>query len=169
MVTIRTARVEDATVLAAAERETARTPGYLVSRPHELRPEAFAAKIAAVASSGRYVVAEEGGRIVGHAILEPMSLEAIAHVYRLTIVVHPGQTRRGYGAEIMKDLLSWAAPNPKVGKIELLVRAVNAAAIALYRNCGFVEEGRFKGHVRLEDGTFIDDLAMAWFPPNRKS
>lgn len=164
MVKIRMAVVEDAPVLAAAEAETARTPGYLVSRPRELRPAAFAAKIAAVASIGRYVVAEEEGRIVGHAILEPMSLEAIAHVYRLTIVVHPGQTRRGHGAAIMKDLLAWAAANPKVGKIELLVRAVNAAAIALYRNCGFVEEGRFRDHIRLEDGTFIDDVAMAWFP-----
>jgi len=168
MVSIRPARVEDAPILAAAEKETARTPGYLVSRPHELRPEAFAAKIAALATSGRYIVAEEDGRIVGHAILEPMSLEAIAHVYRLTIVVHPGQTRRGHGAVIMKDLLGWAASSPKVGKIELLVRAVNAAAIALYRNCGFVEEGRFKDRIRLEDGTFIDDVAMAWFPPNRK-
>jgi len=168
-VKIRPARVEDAEILCAAEVETARTPGRLVSRPHELKPEAFASRIAEVRDKGRYVVAEENGRPVGHAVLEPMSLERVAHVQRLTIVVHPGHHRRGVGAALMRDLVDWATGNPAVGKIELLVRAVNAGAIELYRKFGFVEEGRLKNRIRLEDGSHIDDVAMAWFPPMRKS
>jgi ribosomal protein S18 acetylase RimI-like enzyme len=167
VVTVRPARVEDAAILCAAEVETARTPGRLVSRPHELKPEAFAARIAELRSRGRYVVAEENGRPVGHAVLEPMPLERIAHVQRLTIVVHPGHQRKGVGSALMKDLVEWAAGNPAVGKIELWVRAVNEGAIELYRKFGFVEEGRFRKRIRLEDGTHLDDVAMAWFPVNR--
>jgi ribosomal protein S18 acetylase RimI-like enzyme len=166
-VVIRPARVEDAPVLCAAEVETAKTPGKLVSRPHEFKVESFASKIADLQARGRYVVAEENGKPVGHAVLEPMGLERLAHVHRLTIVVHPGHLRRGVGTALMKDLVDWAAGNPAVGKIELLVRAVNPGAIDLYKKVGFVEEGRLKNRIRLEDGTHIDDVAMAWFPPDR--
>ena len=151
-------------MICAAEVETARTPGKLVSHPHELKVESFAAKIAELQARGRYVVAEEDGRPVGHAVLEPMSLERLAHVVRLTIVVHPGFERRGVGTALMKDLVDWASANPSVGKIELLVRASNEAAIALYRKFGFVEEGRLIKRLKLEDGSYLDDVAMGWFP-----
>ena len=169
MLTIRVACVEDAETLCAAEVETAHTPGRLVSRPHELKPEAFGARIAELRDRGRYIVAEENGRPVGHAVLEPMSLERLAHVFRLTIVVHPGQLRGGVGTALMKDLIDWATANPAVGKIELLVRAINSGAIDLYRKFEFVEEGRLVKRLKFEDGSYLDDVAMAWFPPNRMS
>jgi len=53
---IREARPDDAPVLLAAEKETARTPGLLVSRPHELTLQAFEQKIAELAQRGRYIV-----------------------------------------------------------------------------------------------------------------
>ena len=93
-----------------------------------------------------------------------MALQATAHVFRLTIVVHPGYLGEGIGAELMRDLLAWAEQTQRVGKIELLVRATNARAIRLYTKLGFVEEGRFRNRVRLPDDSFVDDLAMAWFP-----
>jgi ribosomal protein S18 acetylase RimI-like enzyme len=96
--------------------------------------------------------------------LEPMGLQATSHVFRLTVVVHPGYLDRGIGAELMRDLLEWAEQTPRVGKIELLVRATNERAIRLYSKLGFVEEGRFRNRVRLQDGSFVDDIAMAWFP-----
>ena len=126
--------------------------------------EAFERKIVELAAIGRYIVAETDGQVVGHALLDPMSLEAIAHVFRLTIVVHPGFLGRGIGAALMRDLLDWAAQTRRVEKIELLVRATNERAIRLYAKLGFVEEGRLKRRVRLADGGFIDDVTMAWFP-----
>jgi len=161
---IRKAVVEDAANLVSAEQETSRTPGLLVSRPHELTRVAFEQKIVELGPSGRYVVAEKDGKIVGHALLEPMGLQAIAHVFRLTIVVHPGYLGEGIGTALMRDLLDWAEQTPRVGKIELLVRASNARAIRLYSKLGFVEEGRFRKRVRLPDGSFVDDISMAWFP-----
>jgi RimJ/RimL family protein N-acetyltransferase len=165
-VTIRAAHVDDAPALAAAERETARTPGLLRSLPHELREEAFAERIAALESvnhRGRYVVAVDSrNQAVGHALLEPMALAQSAHVFRLTIVVHPGHTDRGVGRALMNDLLAWASRDPRVEKIELLVRATNERAIHLYRSLGFVEEGRLSRVVKIDAMTYIDDLTMAW-------
>ena len=135
-----------------------------MSCPDELTRAAFEQKFVELGASGCYVVAEKDRKIVGHALLEPMGLKAIAHVFRLTIVVHPGYLGEGIGAALMRDLLDWAEQTPRVGKIELLVRATNRRAIHLYTKLGFVEEGRFKNRVRLPDGSFVDDIGMAWFP-----
>jgi len=96
MVRIRPGTVEDAALLWQAEVETARTAGRLVSRPHELLLEAFQMTLRELGPRGCYVVAVEEEEMSGHAVLEPMSLEALQHVYRLTIVVHPGRTGRLY-------------------------------------------------------------------------
>jgi putative acetyltransferase len=167
MVRIRPGTVEDAPLLWKAEVETARTPGRLVSRPHELLLEAFEAKLRELGPRGCYVVAVDDEEISGHAFLEPMSLEAVQHVYRLTIVVHPGRTGRGVGAALLTHLQHWAASLADVRKVELLVRDGNPDAIRLYQRLGFGEEGRFRDRIRLPDGTFVDDIAMAWFPPKR--
>jgi RimJ/RimL family protein N-acetyltransferase len=161
---IRAARNEDAAILAAVERATAETPGLLVSRPSELVLESFEKKIVDLSKVGRYIVAEKDGKIVGHALLDPMPLEAISHVFRLTIVVHPGFLGQGIGISLMRDLMEWANQSPPVKKIELLVRATNARAIHLYSKLGFIEEGRFRNRVRLPDDELVDDIAMAWFP-----
>ena len=57
---IRDARIEDANILAAAEREIAKVPGRLASRPHELKDEAFREKISTLIKSdtGKYIVNE---------------------------------------------------------------------------------------------------------------
>ncbi len=65
---------------------------------------------------------------------------------------------------LLQHIQSWAAGRPGLHKIELLVRATNAAAIRLYTRLGFREEGILRDRVRLPDGKFVDDLAMAWFP-----
>jgi putative acetyltransferase len=161
---IRVARIEDAAVLTKAEQDTAQIPGLLVSRPHELTTESLAARITELATLGRYIVAENNQRIIGHALLDPMRLEATAHVFRVTIVVHPGFHNRGVGEALMRDLLNWARQAAHLEKIELLVRATNERAIRLYSRMGFIEEGRFRKRMRLVNGGFVDDLAMAWFP-----
>jgi len=163
---IRLAMPADAAVIAATERATAATPGLLVGRPGEIPPEAYAEKIRRLESKGRYLVAEQDGVVVGHAFLEPFEMIANAHVFRLTVVVAPGHVGRGIGRALLGDLLAWAAEDPRVGKVELHVRATNERARRLYRALGFVEEGRFRNRVRLPDGSFVDDIAMAWLSPD---
>jgi RimJ/RimL family protein N-acetyltransferase len=163
---IRNALITDAVVLCNAERETARTPGLLISRPSEFSCKSFEDKIDALTRKGLYVVAERSGLVVGHALLEPYSLEALAHVFSLTIVVHPNNLRQGVGQALMTALLEWARAQPGLLKIELRVRETNSRARRLYEKFGFVEEGRLQKRIMLPDGTFIADITMAWFAPN---
>jgi len=167
MLQIRVATQADASAIWQAEVETAAIPGHLVSRPGELALKSFEIKIRDLASCGRFVVAEHGEVLRGHALLEPMPLEAVRHVSRLTVVVHPGHTGQGVGTALVSYLQNHVDRDPKVHKIELLVRASNTSAIRLYRRLGFIEEGRLAQRVRLPDGTFLDDLAMAWFPTSK--
>lgn len=159
---IRKARTDDAAILCAAERETARESGRLVSRPHELVEQAFAARIAALEGAGGYLVAERDGAVVAHAILEPVSpLAGHAHVRVLTIVVHAGFTQQGIGSALMQALIDQARRHG-VERIELRVRDGNVAALRLYRKFGFIEEGRSRRRIRLADGACLDDICMAW-------
>ncbi|MBI5493860.1 MAG: GNAT family N-acetyltransferase [Deltaproteobacteria bacterium] len=159
---IRPATLQDAPALAATEREIARTPGLLASRPHELSDGKFAAKIAelATAEGGRYLVAEMDGAIVGHAMLDPLALEVTRHVVQLTLAVHPGWQGKGIGKALLTALLAWARAAPGVEKVELRARSGNAVALALYQKLGFVEEGRLQRRIRLGPGQYLDDIAM---------
>ena len=166
-ITIRQALASDASSLYEAERETSRTPGLLVSRPHEFNRDAFERKINALKDHGLYLVAQCNGQAVGHAYLEPLGLEALAHVMSLTIVVHPGYVEQGVGHALMTRLLEWAGSQSTLLKVELRVREVNHRAIRLYQKFGFVEEGRLQNRIRLPDGALIADLTMAWFAPDK--
>ena len=161
---IRTAIPADAAAIAAAEAVTQRTPGLLVAWPDEIPLDAYREKIAKLAERGRYIVAEQNGAIVGHAFLDPMPMHANAHVFQLTIAAHPDHLARGIGTALLRDLLDWAQHDPRVGKVELNVRAGNLRAQKLYRSMGFVEEARFRRRVQRSDDVFEDDLGMAWFP-----
>ena len=162
MIEIRKAQIQDAAVLADAEQKIAATPGFLASRPYELKTEAFQKKIETLSNlpNGIYIVGISDDKIVGHALLEPMSLEAISHVVRLTIAIHPGYEERGLGEMMLSYLIEWAKAAPSVEKIELNVRAVNLRAIRLYQKLGFNLEGRIRNRMKMPDASFMDDLEM---------
>jgi len=165
---VRRARPEDAPVLAAAEREIARVPGQLASRPDEIDEGAVRRMIVDFDERrlGVYLVAEGPGGVVGHAYLEPLSLAVTSHVVRLLIAVHAGHQGQGVGRALMNELLAWARSSPHVEKVELQVRSSNDRAIALYRSLGFVEEGRKTRRLKVGPGAYIDDLYMAlWVGP----
>ena len=159
---IRSARVDDAHVLAQAERTIAATPGLLVSLPAELTDERFAQKIAALdgADNGHYLVAETAGELVGHGMLDPLPLAAVRHVVHLTLAVHPGWQGRGVGRALLERLIEWASAAPAVEKIELNVRSTNTQAQTLYRKLGFTEIGRWQRRVKVAPGQYVDDVAM---------
>lgn len=165
---IREARPEDAALLAEAEREIARIPGRLASRPDEIHDDAVRQMILHLNDRGHglYLVAERAGVAVGHAFLEPLPLAVTAHVVRLTIAVHEGHQGQGVGKALMNDLLRWARSDVRVEKVELQVRSSNEPAMALYRSLGFVEEGRKTRRLKIGPNRYIDDVYMAmWVGP----
>lgn len=161
--TIRAARVDDAPILAAAERQVARVPGRLASRPEELRDESFRDRIAQLADNeaALYVVVEGEQGIVGHAVVEPHKLANVSHVVFLTIVIHEGHQGQGLGRRLMEHVIAWARANPRVEKFELQVRSSNTRAIRLYQSLGFVEEGRKTRRLKYGAGDYQDDVYMA--------
>ena len=165
LLTIRPARIEDAPLLAEAERTIAAEPGFLASRPEELTDERLAQKIAALnrTENGCYRVAETAGQIVGHGMLDPLPLAAIRHVVHLTFVAHPGWQGMGVGRELLSSLIRHRAKAaPSVEKIELHVRSSNEAQ-ALYRRMGFTEIGRWRRRIKVGPGQYLDDVAMELF------
>jgi len=101
-------------------------------------------------------------QILGHLLLDPLTLAANAHICTLTVVVYPPWQNTGIGTQLMQHATQWAQTNSCVEKIELLVRSSNDRALALYRSMGFHEEGRIGKRLKLADG-YEDDIAMALF------
>lgn len=160
--TLREARVEDAPALVKAEKEIAKMPGFLVSRPSELIQELFESTIIEcnVDHAGKYLVAEKDQKIIAHGFLQPLGLKAISHVVTLTLVVHEGFQGNGIGKAILQDLITWAKSSDKVDKIQINVRESNEKAIGLYKKLGFTQEGRLLKKIKISDDYYLDDLVL---------
>ncbi|HVJ63793.1 MAG TPA: GNAT family N-acetyltransferase [Bdellovibrionota bacterium] len=162
---IRSARESDAAPLCEAERYWASQGGYLISQPEELLVDAFSKKIHSLTHhpNAQYVVLEnEHHQLLGHALLEPLLLKALAHTVRLSIVIHYGNEGKGLGGVLLKHLIDWAKGHQNIEKVELLVRATNHRAIQLYESFGFLEEGRHRKRVKVGN-LYLDDIAMGLF------
>ena len=105
------------------------------------------------------VCAELDGRVVGHAGLMAKTPRR-AHIGAIGISVHDAFQGRGVGAALLAALVECADGSLGLRRLELTVFVDNAAAIALYRRFGFVEEGRSRGYA-MRDGQLADVLHMA--------
>jgi RimJ/RimL family protein N-acetyltransferase len=81
------------------------------------------------------------------------------HVAELAIIVSNKERGMGIGRSMVATAVDWCRV-VRVAKIELSVFPDNAGAIALYRRCGFVDEGLRRAAIRLPDGEH-DLLLMA--------
>lgn len=160
---IRKATPNDANSIAEAQRQIAKIPGQLASRPEEIKDENIKAKITEMSQSDRglFVVMEVDEQIVGHALLEPHKLAVTSHVVVLTLVINEGFQGNGFGRRMMNYLVDWAKQNKNVEKFELHVRSANTRAIELYKSLGFVEEGRKTKQIKIGPGNYMDNIYMA--------
>ena len=157
---IRNAVESDAPALADAERAiSSDVEGLLLASPGEIPVEAYRATIAKLHHRGLYVVAESAGALVGHLLVQPLSLRSIQHVGSLTVVVHPGNSGKGIGRRLVEYAVDWSFRSEWITKLELRVRATNTRAISLYEACGFQLEGTLQNHVRISTG-YVDELCM---------
>jgi len=82
------------------------------------------------------------------------------------MLVERGWRSRGVGSALVQAAVDWARGRG-LHKLCLEVFAHNAAAIALYRKSGFIEEGRRVKQYRRADGQLWDSIVMglALWPP----
>ena len=74
----------------------------------------------------------------------------------LTLAVHPGHRRRGYG----RALVEAAAAALDAEAMFLEVASDNTAAIALYRHAGFIEVGKRRAYYARASGPAVDALVL---------
>ena len=105
------------------------------------------------------IVAELEERIVGLAGLHRHKGRR-QHAADLGMSVHDDYRRRGIGKALLEALMEAADRWLGISRIELTVFTDNEAAIALYRNGGFVTEGVLKSYA-FRDGAYADVFTMA--------
>ena len=66
---------------------------------------------------------------------------------------------QGYGTDAILTLLRFAFDEMNLNRVDLTVHDDNARAIACYKKCGFVEEGRLRQD-RYKGGVYHDTLVM---------
>ncbi len=145
----------------------------LVARSDEVVPAGISRQIEAAraASNSIFLVAvvpTEAGdddEVTGLILLEGAPLMRLFDVARVTMAVTPSHRGNGVGRALMQYAMECADAAGQIRKIELLTRANNERAIRLYTSLGFVEEGRLRARLRLDDGSYVDDVCMARFRP----
>ena len=108
-----------------------------------------------------HYVCEDGGQIIGWAVITPYSRQTMTHVGGLGMGVVPERRGQGLGRKLLEAVLADAW---KVGlkRIELEVFTDNHSAIALYQSVGFETEG-IKKYARYHRDAFQDIAVMAQY------
>jgi putative acetyltransferase len=107
------------------------------------------------------LVAEaEDGSIIGRLSIARDQHPASKHVADLGLMVAKQHRRQGIGRALLEAAVDWAR-GAGVLKLELHVFPHNRAAIALYEQFGFVQEGYRKRHYR-QGGEYMDAILMAY-------
>jgi ribosomal protein S18 acetylase RimI-like enzyme len=106
-----------------------------------------------------YVAVAGDGAVVGWCDLRPKAAATLRHSAVLGMGVVPEVRGRGVGTRMLAATLAGADARG-LRRAELVVRADNHAAIALYRRFGFVEEGRCRQYLQVH-GEDHDALLMA--------
>jgi RimJ/RimL family protein N-acetyltransferase len=162
---LRHAHPEDSEPLAAlyaavrAEGRWLVTPSNAISAPSE----AFFIAELIRADETAVVVAEADGTIVGNALVMTDRDVSSRHVGVLSVTVADGWRDVGLGTALVAATQEWVRDR-HLTRLALSVFPDNARAIAVYARAGFVREGVRRRQYRQPDGTYRDELLMAWFP-----
>jgi len=112
-----------------------------------------------LAAGNPQFVAVEDRRVVGWCDVTRRPHATLRHCGVLGMGVAATHRGRGIGAALLGATLERCAAC-RITRVELVVRADNAAAIALYRRHGFELEGRLRGYLIVDDQP-QDALQMA--------
>ena len=101
--------------------------------------------------------------VAGTEIVGSLHVEASRHGFgEIGMAVAREWRGRGVGSALLAAAIEWSRERG-LHKLSLGVFAHNAAAIALYRKFGFVEEGRRVKHYRRASGELWDSIEMGLF------
>ena len=149
---VRPASAGDARAMAQIFAEVAQERDGIATEPPvdiDERAEQFAR------SAAGSVVALAGDRVIGM-----IHVEVSRHGFgEFGMLVGRDWRGRGVGSALVRAAIDWSR-SQGLHKLCLEVFAHNAAGIAMYRKCGFVEEGRRVKQYRRANGELWDAILM---------
>ncbi|MEN3008175.1 GNAT family N-acetyltransferase [Pseudothermotoga sp.] len=158
---IRWVRLSDAPQLVVFKKTVTSESPFLITYPDEVE-DVFEARrfISIYLTDDRriFLVAEQGGQIVGMITLAGSAKRKVLHKAELGISVRKSHWGKGIGSALMSEALK-IAKQKGFKKIQLEVMENNERAIKLYQKFGFEIEGRKKKAVCM-DGKYLDLLVM---------
>jgi RimJ/RimL family protein N-acetyltransferase len=143
---------------AAIERNYGRHVQTREMTPAEARAWYERQQARAADPSRRYWLIEAEGRLVGGAGLDSIK-ETDRKAHFVIGMFAPSHMGHGLGTEATRLVLDHAFRSMNLNRLDLRVLAFNDGAIASYRKCGFVHEGRERESCWL-DGQWYDDIIM---------
>lgn len=106
-----------------------------------------------------FLLAFRDGTLAGFAALSGYTRPKVAHGAELSMGVKKAYWGLGIAKELLKAAIDWAASSGAVSKINLLVRTDNTPAINLYKNLGFVIEGKLTRDFKI-NGVYYESYYM---------
>ena len=101
--------------------------------------------------------------IIENEFIGIIRFDQIDHANRSVRVgcdITPAERGKGYGTKVYRAMLDYCFRQANFHKLWLLVLEDNEVGRRLYKNVGFVEEGRMRGHV-WRDGRWKDYVVMS--------
>ena len=166
----RTADIDDIIRIKTLYKDVARREGGIARLEHEITDDYIESFLKKSLATGLIIVAEhpdEPERLIAEIHAYKTGINVFAHVLGdLTLVVHPAFQGKKIGRTIFTIFLEEIARNrPDVGKVELIARESNRAAIELYQSLGFMIEGRLEMRIKTPEGSYEADIPMGWQNP----
>ncbi|WP_211747457.1 GNAT family N-acetyltransferase [Paenibacillus sp. Marseille-Q4541] len=110
---------------------------------------------------GNQLIALDHTNLCGYiGFKSPTPLHSNNHVLEIHIAVHPAYQKQGVGTSLMDSMIKYAR-SQGIRKLRLRVLSSNLSALAFYKKCGFVEEGRLQSEFYIS-GQFVDDILMRY-------
>ncbi|MGM0864517.1 MAG: N-acetyltransferase family protein [Bacillota bacterium] len=165
---IRNVKLEDAEVLLDIESSVISEGKYfiVVSEEAEKKPlQEEKERIQSILDNIKetLIIAEVNGVVVGSIEFRSQNRKRLSHTGSVSMSISKNYRGMGIGKALLKALLDWAEENPFIEKVSLGVLSTNQRAISLYKQMGFLEEGRLIKEYKLNHGEYIDDVLMCKF------
>jgi RimJ/RimL family protein N-acetyltransferase len=163
-VTIRECTENDALLLMATTKTYLADSDYIPKLPQEfsMTEEKQKEWVRSLAESRNslLLIAEKNGIILGNIDITGSKRKAMEHTAVIGMGMLIEWRNSGLGAALMTAAVDWAKQNDMLSLLWLQVYTENAAGLALYRKCGFVENGVIQGFFR-HGGNYFDQLTMS--------
>ncbi|MBC6976154.1 GNAT family N-acetyltransferase [Bacillus sp. Xin] len=161
---IRTGTIEDSEATLDIQKSVVSEGHFLISLPEEFKKTSSEQRewVQGVLENERetLLVAEKDGKVVGWIVFMSENKQRLSHTGSFGIMISKSHRGLGIGKMLLQALLDWAEKNPLIEKVSLAVFSTNHHAISLYKQMGFIEEGRKIKEFKMDDNEYVDDILM---------